>query len=258
VNDLVLDAHAHCGLTIPFTDLAHEWQSGDIHGGVVFSPVEEIYDRHDRQFTDSEEYQKSRRRVHKYLLEIAAGKPIYPYFFVWNDFSPVPDGFLGVKWHRHSNEPVYRYKSTQCEAAIEKICERQLPVVLEEEFANTLDFVRKIAERTIVIIPHMGGLNGGYARLKNIGVFENPKVWVDTALASVREISDFAATYGTDRMMFGSDYPFGIPFREKKKILEVLSGNEQRAVLGRNLQKLLENTKKRLSGLNGTCGAAMM
>jgi hypothetical protein len=257
VNDLVLDAHAHCGLTLPFTDLIREWESGNIGGGVVFSPVEEIYDRHNWRFIDSEEYRKSRRRVHKYLLEIAAGKQIYPYFFVWNDFSPVPEEFLGVKWHRHPNEPVYQYKSPQCDAAIEQICARHLPVVLEEEFANTLDFVRRIAERTIVVIPHMGGLNGGYSRLKNIGVFENPKVWVDTSLSSVREIADFVESYGTDRMMFGSDYPFGIPSREKEKVLQVLSGNDLRAVLGKNLQKLLENRRKGRQEDTATPGAAM-
>lgn len=257
MNDFVLDAHAHCGLTLPFADLAKEWEAGGISGGVVFSPVEEIYDRHNWRFIDSEEYRKSRRRVHKYLLEIAEGKNIYPYFFVWNDFMPVPEEFVGVKWHRHPNEPVYQYKTPQCDAAIEQISERKLPVVLEEEFANTLDFVRRIAERTVVVIPHMGGLNGGYSRLKNIGVFENPKVWVDTSLSSVREIADFAESYGTDRMMFGSDYPFGIPSREKEKVLQVLSGSDLRAVLSKNLMKLLENSHKSKQEATGTPGAAM-
>jgi uncharacterized protein len=258
VNELVLDAHAHCGLTLPFSDLAKEWETGNISGGVVFSPVEEVYDRHDWRFIDSEEYQKSRRRVHRYLLEIAAAKQVYPFYFVWNDFSSVPEEFVGIKWHRHPNEPVYQYKSPQCDAVIEQICERKLPVVLEEEFANTLDFVMRIAERTVVVIPHMGGLNGGYSRLKNIGVFENPKVWVDTSLSSVREIADFAETYGTDRMMFGSDYPFGIPSREKEKVLQVLSGNDLTAVLSRNLRKLMKNKNTSLNEGTGTSGAAML
>lgn len=257
MNDLVLDAHAHCGLTLPFADLAKEWELGEISGGVVFSPVEEIYDRHNWRFIDSEEYRKSRNRVHKYLIETAAGKQIFPYYFIWNDFSPVPEEFVGVKWHRHPNEPVYQYKSPQCDAAIEQICARKLPVVLEEEFANTLDFVRRIAERTVVVIPHMGGLNGGYSRLKNIGVFENPKVWVDTSLSSVREISDFAESYGTDRMMFGSDYPFGIPAREKEKVTQILSGNDLRAVLGKNLNKLLQNSHKQAHVATGRSGVAM-
>jgi uncharacterized protein len=239
VNILVLDAHAHCGLTVPYHELAAEWEAAGIGGGVILSPVEEIYDRHNQKFTDSEEYRKSRRRVHKYVLEIASREHLLPYYFVWNDFSPVPEGFLGIKWHRHPGEPPYRYDSPQCERAIEEICSRQLPVILEEEFANTLDFIRKIGERTVIILPHMGGLNGGYPRLKDIGVFENHKVWLDTALGRINEIADFAASYGSDRLLFGSDYPFGSPVHEKDKLSQIFSGSDLRAIFSRNLLRLL-------------------
>ena len=73
----------------------------------MFSPVEEIYDRYDPYFTDSDDYGRSRRRVHDYLLKLGATKNIFPFFFIWNDFAPIPDGFLGIKWHRHPGEPVY-------------------------------------------------------------------------------------------------------------------------------------------------------
>jgi uncharacterized protein len=246
VNQLVLDAHAHCGLTVPFQDLSAEWNAAGIAGGVILSPVQEIYDRNNSQFTDSEEYRKSRRRVHKYLLEIASREHLFPFYFVWNDFAPMPDGFLGIKWHRHPGEPVYRYDTPQCERAIEEICERQLPVIFEEEFPNTLDFVRKIAERTVVIIPHMGGLSGTYVRLKEIGVFENHKVWLDTALGRIHDIADFAESYGTDRLIFGSDYPFGSPVHEMDKLLQIFSGSDLRGVLSGNLLRLLGTTAKEM------------
>ncbi len=70
----------------------------------------------------------------------------------------------------------------------------------------------------------MGGLNGGYYKLKKAGVFGIETVWVDTALAAEQEILDFADTYGTDRIMFGSDYPFGIPRSEKNKVVRCFSG----------------------------------
>ena len=56
-----------------------------------------------------------------------------------------------------------------------------------------------------MIIPHMGGLNGGYYKLKNSGIFENEMVWVDTALASRQEIEDFAEClwYSTHDVRFG-------------------------------------------------------
>lgn len=237
--DLILDAHAHCGLTIPYEEIAREWQAGEIDGGVLFSPVEEIYDRYDPLFKDSLEYAESRGRVHSYLLEKATDNVVFPYFFVWNDFPPVPDGFVGIKWHRHSDEPIYSYGTSECNRIIEEICGKHLPVVLEEEFHNTIKYLKKIAGKTTVIIPHMGALNGGYYQLKRAGVFENESVWVDTALGSRDEIKDFSSTYGCDRIMFGSDYPFGTPAHEKRKIECLFSGMDTRAVLGGNLLRLL-------------------
>jgi uncharacterized protein len=241
----VLDAHAHCGLTVPFQELSTAWETAGIQGGVILSPVEEIYDRYDVHFTDSEEYRKSRRRVHNYVLEVAARENLFPFFFVWNDILNMPDGFVGIKWHRHPGEPPYHYDTPQCQETIDEICRRQLPVVFEEEFSNTLDFIRKIAERTVVIIPQMGRLNGGYARLKDIGVFENRTVWTDTALGRIHEIADFAESYGTDRLMFGSDYPFGTPLQEKEKVYQVFSGKDLRAVLAGNQLRLLARAHKR-------------
>jgi uncharacterized protein len=236
---IVLDGHSHCGLDLPFDNLAGEWNLAGIQGGVIFSPVEEIYDRYDPVFEDSEEYVRSRARVHQYLIELAARQKVYPYFFVWNDFSSVPQGFSGIKWHRHAGEPIYHYGTERCHNLIEQICLRKLPVVLEEEFSNTLKFISRIDGRTVVIIPHMGALNGGYSRLKASGIFEMRNVWADTALASDRELNDFSETYGTDRIIFGSDYPFGIPSVEKRKVLYHFSGNDLTAILSGNLVRLL-------------------
>ena len=239
MNHLALDSHSHCGYTVPFEELAGEWREGAIDGGVVFSPVEEIYDRYDPFFSDTPEYHVSRSRVHGYLLDLATRRYIYPYFFVWNDFAPVPAGFVGIKWHRHAGEPVYRYESPRCEARIEEICSKKLPIVLEEEFAHTLQFLDRIAGKTVIIIPHMGGLNGGYERLRNAGVFEQANVWVDTALAHPDEIADFASRYGIDRIMFGSDYPFGRPRSERRKVESLFAGEERAAVCSGNLMRLL-------------------
>lgn len=244
MEEIVLDGHTHCGLTLPIEILSSEWKRAGIHGGVMFSPVEEIYDRYDPFFEDTAEYQESRRAVHDYLLRISGEDRRFPYFFVWNDFLSVPEGFVGIKWHRHPGEPVYHYGTRACERTIEEICEKRLPIVLEEEFHNTVNFVRAIAERTVVIIPHMGALNGGYDELKAAGIFESPMVWADTALAGRREISDFARNFGVHRIIFGSDYPFGIPLNEKRKLLNVFSGDDLSAVLSGNLMRLLEGQRE--------------
>lgn len=239
MDRLVLDGHTHCGYTVPFEELHREWERGGIDGGVVFSPVEEIYDRYEPLFVDSPSYAQSRGRVHAYLINLSARRHIYPYFFVWNDFAPVPEGFVGIKWHRHASEPVYHYDDPRCREILDEICRKRLPIVLEEEFANTVRFIERIAARTVVIIPHMGGLNGGYRHLRDAGVFELENVWVDTALGSQGEITDFASRYGVRRIIFGSDYPFGIPAHEKGKVTGLFSGNDLDAVLAGNLLKLL-------------------
>ncbi|MFH0823038.1 MAG: metal-dependent hydrolase, partial [Pseudomonadota bacterium] len=125
----ILDSHTHCGLTLTFQELSREWSRGGIDGGVVFAPVEEIYDRYDPFFFDSPEYARSRRSVHDYLLNISDNTRVFPYFFVWNDFARVPDGFVGIKWHRHSNEPMYAYDTPLCEELLNQICEKRMPVV---------------------------------------------------------------------------------------------------------------------------------
>lgn len=237
----VLDGHVHCGLSLPFKLIQARWREGGIDGGVLFSPVEEIYDRYDFHFTDTPGYRESREKVHNYL-ESLLQENIFVYWFVWNDFVLPGQSFCGVKWHRHANEPVYDYTTPQCEAFIDHICKRRLPVILEEEFHHTIAFVDRINGRTPVIIPHCGGLNGGYSRLKKAGLFEKADVYVDTALASSHEISDFAKDYGVERIIFGSDFPFGEPAWELAKLEKLFNGNKLERVLGGNLLELLGNT----------------
>jgi hypothetical protein len=235
---LALDSHAHCGLTLPFIMLHSLWEEGKIAGGVLFSPVEEIYDRYNRKFIDSQYYRESRQRVHNHLESLISGQ-IFVYWFVWNDFAPPGDCFTGIKWHRHPGEPEYLYGTKECENFIETVCSLQLPVVLEEEFHHTLKLAERIDRRTVIIIPHMGGLNGGYYRLKQAGLFENPAVYVDTALAGEEEIIDFAGDYGVSRILFGSDYPFGDPSYERYKLERAFSGKELKKILAQNLLELL-------------------
>jgi predicted TIM-barrel fold metal-dependent hydrolase len=187
---------------------------------------------------DSKFYQESREKVHAYLKSLNSER-IFSYWFVWNDFELPGPGFDGVKWHRHSNEPKYKYNSEECHRFIEHVCDMRLPIIIEDELHYTLDLVRQINQRTTVIIPHFGGLNGGYEELKRAGLFKNPTVFVDTALASSLEIADFAKSYGAERVLFGSDFPFGDPAYERYKVEQVFSGEDLEKVLAQNLLQLL-------------------
>jgi hypothetical protein len=222
----IIDAHAHCGVMDQsflqsYEDYARRIVGTPIRGVAFFSPVLEIYDRYDFGFSDGPDWQERRRQSNAYLLSLNPPElTIYPYFFIWNDFAveQLTREHRGIKWHRHAGEPVYCYDDPKCKAALNEIRKWNLPVVLEEELDNTLRFVRELAQGIRVIIPHLGGLNGGFQAIAEAGLWELENVWADTALASPDEITTYIKRYGHQQLMFGSDYPFGDPARELHKV----------------------------------------
>lgn len=248
MNTPIIDAHAHCGRQDRFPpqdigDYISTLGNSGITGAIMFPPVIEIYDRYDPTFSDDPQWRRRREQSNRYLL--SAGKPgftVYPFLFIWNDFAveQICREHKGIKWHRHSDEPRYQYDSPRCAAAIEEIRKRNLPVCLEEEFENTIFFIQELASGVKVIIPHLGLLNGGYEMLRRKDIWSLPNVYADTALAASGEIKDYIARYGHDRIMFGSDFPFGDPVNEMNKILRLGLSKEQReAILGQNSARLI-------------------
>jgi hypothetical protein len=243
----VIDAHAHCGVfdrSMPQSLEGYRKQVAgtDIVGAALFSPVLEIYDRDDSQFTDTAAWQRRRRLSNTYLLSLkSADLSVYPYFFIWNDFAveQLSAAHCGIKWHRHAGEPIYHYDNPKCRAALNEIQRRKLPVVLEEEFDNTLHFVGELAEGITVIIPHLGLLNGGFGAIAEAGLWERENVWADTALASRDEIRGYLSRYGHRRLLFGSDFPFGSPSAELQKVRSLgLDREIEAAVLGGNFTRM--------------------
>jgi len=245
---MIIDAHVHCGIQDKFPPQSYDDYFSVISGSgikaaVMFPPVMEIYDRYDPNFADTTQWKNKRKAANEYLLHI--GTPdlrVIPYFFIWNDFAvdQLTSQQKGIKWHRHSDEPVYYYDSPRCRQAVDEIRSRNMPVVLEEEFGNTVRFIEEIAKDVTVIIPHMGMLNGGYGAIKRHGLWARPNIYADTALASVSEITDYIYEYGIDRIIFGSDFPFGDPKRELQKIMHLQIPQEQKEIICRlNIQRLL-------------------
>ena len=249
----IIDAHAHCGRMDRFPPqdlqnyLNHAEGSG-IRGAVMFPPVMEIYDRHDPHFEDSPDWLKRRRAANDYLVSLVGGKfRVYPFFFIWNDFAveQLSSEHRGIKWHRHPDEPRYRYDDPRCRTTIEEIRKRRMPVCLEEEWHNTLRFIDELAPRVRVIIPHCGLLNGGYDRFCNAGVWDRPNIFADTALVPSQVIDEYIRRYGHERIMFGSDFPFGDPRSELGKVLRLdLSEQQREAVLSGNIERLLADSNQ--------------
>jgi len=257
MNFKIIDAHAHCGRfdTFPPQDLRDYIsciRGSGIEGAVMFSPVMEIYDRYDPHFRDTGEWKHRRAQSNEYLLSFSRRRDsetlqfeVYPYFFIWNDFAveQLSEAHKGIKWHRHPDEPVYNYEDPRCAAAIQEIRRRNMPVCLEEEFENTLYFIKKLAPGVKVVIPHCGMLNGGYDLFRRHGIWEMLNIYADTALAPVGDIRDYISRYGFERLMFGSDFPFGDPAFELQKIRRLnLAVEQEEAIIGRNVTKLIEES----------------
>jgi hypothetical protein len=242
----IIDSHIHCGVQhsdLPFELIEPLLRRDGIAAACMFAPVEDIYDRDNPDFQDNNDWRRTRRAANHYLLELAeAGEPIFPYLFVWNDFDvhELQYPYRGIKWHRHSYEPEYHYEDPRCARMIEAITKRRLPIVFEESFNNTLRFVERLAPDAVIIIPHLGGLNGSYHFLEKAGIWRRDNVYADSALASTAEISHFLEHYGPDKLLFGSDFPFSTPGQELGKIQRMnLSSIDFEKVTSGNILTLL-------------------
>ena len=226
----IIDSHMHCGVqnvNLPFEVIKKYLDAAGIQGACLFAPVEDIYDRFDYDFEDNAAWMTCRQRANNYLLDIQqANEHIFPYYFVWNDFrkDALKKGYRAVKWHRHEYEPVYHYNDPLCEAFLQEVYRLQLPIVLEESFDNTRSFIKRVNGRTPIIIPHMGGLNGSFSALFRSGTWDDDNIFADTALATGREIMTFLDRYGSDRLLFGSDFPFGNPGSELNGVVRLNLG----------------------------------
>jgi hypothetical protein len=241
----IIDCHLHSGVqnvTWSWEEIRPLLLAAGVWGAGVIPPVEDVYDRYDPGFQDSPAWQACRRRAHQYLLTLADPEiRIFPYFFVWNDFAWEDLGpeYVAVKWHRHPDEPQYRYDDPRCRQFLEVVRARHLPILLEESLKNTLFFLEHLAWDIPVVIPHLGALSGGYGALARAGVWSHPLVYADTALAGRPEMEDYLSRHGSARLMFGSDYPFGHPASELAKVLSLnLPETETRALLGENFRRL--------------------
>ena len=120
---------------------------------------------------------------------------------------------------------------------IEASEEIDLPIVFEEEFPFTEAFVKRTKSLKI-IIPHMGMLGGD--SIDFLKAFkERENVYFDTALASPGTVMKFVEKVGFERILFGSDIPFGTMKWELEKVLSLPVGeNEKEFILCKNIKRL--------------------
>lgn len=172
-------------------------------------------------------------------------KKFIPYYYIPETMKPIPDGngFYGGKWHwmrgiQDCSSNYQALKDPKLEQFIEASEKIDLPIVFEEELSFTENFVRKTKDLKI-IIPHLGALGGNPIDfLHTFKTREN--VYFDTALASPSMMMSFIEKIGCERILFGSDIPFGTMKSELGKILSLpITDDQKEWILSKNLKRLI-------------------
>jgi len=197
----------------------------------------------------------------RYILRSGQEFDCYPFYYMGGnpytdtrmdlEIPPDIEEYAGLRWHgwfaesedragrvdRHELDfAVIIMESPEFTGLMTALAYYGKPVLFEEDFAVTLEFVRRYPELT-VIIPHMGTLSGGQDQV--IGQFyRNENVVFTTShgvldQATVRRI-------GPERLLYSSDFPYGRPADEIEKIKRLeLSDEDEALVFGENVERIL-------------------
>jgi len=179
------------------------------------------------------------------LLEAEAIDNFIPYYYIPDDLLPIPSekGFAGGKWHwvRGVQDCSSNYDVLKDPGLGEFIEESEaidLPLVFEEELAFTEAFV-KITKTLKVIVPHMGMLGGSPSDFLQ-AFKDRTNVYFDTSLANPQTIIEFEKKIGSERILFGSDIPFGTMKREAEKVLSLPLGDDKKdQICSGNIKRLI-------------------
>jgi len=185
------------------------------------------------------------------LEETARVSNFTPYHYIRENyedelFDPIPQPYFGGKWHwmRGVQDSASNYRILE-DAALAPLCEKiritGKPVIFEEEFEFTRRFV-EMFPRLFFIIPHLGLLGGD--SLDFLKAFKKHEhIYFDTALAAEDTILEFVRSVGAERVLFGSDVPFGSMKRELSKILALpLGRDDKERILYKNVRDLAHLT----------------
>jgi uncharacterized protein len=199
-----------------------------------------------------------------YVLEQAVERNLYPFYYLggnpWTDSRSdtlvIPDNleqYAGVRWHRWVGEGIDRegvldrdevewavnlMESPEFEALAAALAHYNRPIMFEESFAVTIELVLRYPSLDIVV-PHLGARSGGETSVIR-ALWDAPNVYFDTSLARVDET--ILARVGTDRLLFGSGFPYGDPEAELDKIDKLpVADDVKEAIFGENLSSLLSS-----------------
>lgn len=237
--DLVIDSHSHwgpslsMGIAVSTTELLRQQKEAGVDY-VIIIPF------------PSTAIENNSINV-RLLDESNRIESFFPYHYIRENydvegFDPIPIDYYGGKWHwmRGVQDSSSNYRVLNdplLPGLVEKLVSTGKPVIFEEELDFTKTFVEMFPDTTI-IIPHLG-LLGGYP-LDFLKAFKNKEnIYFDTALGSRDTIFEFVRAIGPERVLFGSDVPFGTMRGELAKITGLsLSGKEKGLIVCGNAIRL--------------------
>uniref|UniRef100_A0A7C4W410 Amidohydrolase-related domain-containing protein n=1 Tax=Geoglobus ahangari TaxID=113653 RepID=A0A7C4W410_9EURY len=226
----LIDAHVHLGYSIPPEKIVSQMRESSVEKVVVFALPAEV---------------DPNPKMNDYVLEKSKEYGFIPYYYVTDTEIPEEiEEFKGFKWHwfrgwTHVKSNLSLFNDGGFTEFLRELNELGKPIVIEEDFEFTEKFV-KIIDKSPVIIPHLGLISG--EPLDFLTTFRDvDNVYFDTALASVSLIERFYNELGSEKLIFGSDIPFGRMKEELNKILSLsLPEKELRQIVGENILRLIE------------------
>lgn len=198
----------------------------------------------------------------RYVLQVAREHGLYPFYYLggnpWTDTRPdsleVPsnlEDYAGIRWHRWIGEDIDLHgipnhselewtiqlmESAEFEAVVAGAAYYNLPVIVEESLAVTVEFATRFPSLDF-IIPYLGARNGGQANILR-ALWDQPNVYFSTGLSFIEEAT--LSRVGVERMLFSSGYPYGNPETELDKIDRLpIPEDAKEGMYGDNLVSLL-------------------
>jgi Amidohydrolase len=243
---IIIDSHVHIsGRDRQTGEVLRKLKRYDVDSAVIFADAE------------SADLEASNR----YVLLSGQEFDCYPFYYLGgNPFTdtrmdleiPVNlEDFAGIRWHgwfaefedrtgrvdRHELEfAVVTMESPEFIGLMSALSYYGKPIMFEEDFAVTLEFVRRFPELKI-IIPHMGLLSGGEEQV--IGqLYRERNVSFTTSHGTIDPVT--LRRLGPERLLYASDFPHGSPAAEIEKIKRLEIGDEDEAlVFGENIERIL-------------------
>jgi len=233
--EVIVDSHVHWGPSVTMgTDVTTNWifreqkEAGVTHVIILPFPSTAIM---------------SNDINVRLLDETKRVKHFIPYFYIRENFPSIPSEYFGGKWHwmRGWQDTASNYElldDPDLPDLVERLRRADKPIIFEEELDFTVQFVERFPGLKL-IIPHLGLLGGN--PLDFLQFFKDEEnIYFDTALGSQSTIREFVRTIGPERVIFGSDIPFGSMESELAKVTGLsLSYTDKKRILADNILELI-------------------